>query len=541
MRNYKSERSTAAVNIQNIVFPVLFGAVVLGILTYYKFHYGIRLMESDSASDLVYANLLAKEGTFLSDNWYFSTEIRIFDNELLFALLFKLFPGLGWWEIETIGTALMNLFLGLSSVLLAYQLGMGKKSLWMFGFSLLPYGFSEFYYVLMHGCGYYVLANIEVFVMLSLYLAIVNRNSRKKTAWYIIFGIFLILSFLIGLQGVRLLESLYAPLLAGVVVLFLYRYTKDGGGLFWSYVKKQGRYVLTAAGGCCTACMGFAINKVWLSNYFIWENAKGFQWKEFSVKPIETIAAEVMSNLGYLPNAELFSGRGIFNCISILLCATIIVLLTGATKKKAVFQWNHLIICYFLAAFLIHTFIYIFLFEEYKPRYMLPFFMVLPHVLYQLIQRQKAGAGKRLTAVLTVCSVLVSGNIFFYGHARGNHQKIDTEKQQEMAEFLVENHYRYGFSTFWYGNSTIQLSDGELDIVSLGSLEHFGKYEWLSTKEEINYGWPEKTFLIVSDSQLAEYPEAAWNQEQKAVWHDGGICVFAYETVEELQSLFLNE
>ena len=35
------------------------------------------LLDSDMASDMIYANLLAKEGSFLSTSWYYSTELRI--------------------------------------------------------------------------------------------------------------------------------------------------------------------------------------------------------------------------------------------------------------------------------------------------------------------------------------------------------------------------------------------------------------------------------------------------------------------------------
>lgn len=70
---------------KNFIWPVLFGMGVLGILTWYKLNFGMCLLESDSASDIVYAHLLSEEGSLVSDNWYFGAAIRILDNELLFA------------------------------------------------------------------------------------------------------------------------------------------------------------------------------------------------------------------------------------------------------------------------------------------------------------------------------------------------------------------------------------------------------------------------------------------------------------------------
>lgn len=239
------------------IFPVLFGACVLISLTYYKLNFGIGLMESDSASDIYYAYLLSEEGSIISNNWFFSTEIRILDNELVFALLFRLFPGLGWWKIETIGTAIMNGLLGLSGVLLAHQLGWGHKSLWMFGFTLLPYGTSGFYYVVMHGCGYYVYAITQVFLILSLFFAIVNDGGKNKCWLWVKYILYLCCSWLAGIQGIRLLENLYVPLLLSSIVIFIYQTKHDtnGSGIhgIFQYMRGQRSLLMTSlVGFLCT-------------------------------------------------------------------------------------------------------------------------------------------------------------------------------------------------------------------------------------------------------------------------------------------------
>ena len=47
------------------------------------------LLDSDMASDMIYANLLAKEGSFFSPNWYYSSELRVFANHLSFTPCFS--------------------------------------------------------------------------------------------------------------------------------------------------------------------------------------------------------------------------------------------------------------------------------------------------------------------------------------------------------------------------------------------------------------------------------------------------------------------
>lgn len=298
------------------LLPVLFGGCILTALTYYKMRFGVKLMESDSASDILYAYLLSNEGKLVSDNWYFSTELRILDNELLFALLFKMFPELSWWTIETIGTAVMNVIMGLASVLVAYKLGFGYKSLWMFGFSLLPYGESEYYYVLMHGCGYYVFAIIEVFIILSLVLTGINCVSKFQSV--MVYICYLGLSLLIGMQGIRLLANLYAPLLLCSMILFLYDSFLNKNiysirkMLF--YVVRD-KLVLLSFGGMCMAMAGYTVNILVLARRYTWKQFNNLHWKAFSIDPVITFFNEIFTNLGYMQEGGYFYLENLQICV----------------------------------------------------------------------------------------------------------------------------------------------------------------------------------------------------------------------------------
>ncbi len=522
------------------LLPIIFGVCVLGFLTYYKFRFGIRLMESDSASDIFYAHLLATERNIISNNWYFSTELRFMDNELLFALLFRLFPKLSWWGIETLGTAIMNGCMGMASVILAYELKMGHKSLWMFGFSLLPYGINEYYYTLMHGCGYYVFCIIELFVALSLFLAIIN--CRVKHRFWSVGRVvcFLGISFLIGVQGIRLLANLYAPLLLSGVSVYLYGIWQDEKECKCQDMKQRKKIFVFASAGTCMALTGYVINKLVLSRIYTWTDNESLQWKYFSFEPVSTLINEILTNLGFMGGADLFSIGGFISLLGIAIFMICLFILVNGCKKGKIFQRDKFIVFFFVMALSIHLLIYIFLQKEYKARYMLPFFMLLPHVICLVLKDWRSNIRKIAVSILGICAVIVSINVAYYWHFRGNHQGIDIAKQKEMADFLVDNNYQYGFSTFWYCNSTIQLSNGKLEICPIFSTDVFDKFQWLCTKDEIDYAYSDKVFFIVSDPQLEAGNDKFWNQEEKIIWHDGGICVFVYSSVEELQNAVRN-
>lgn len=521
--------------------PILFGLCVLVLLTFYKINFGFSLMESDSASDIYYAHLLAEEGSVISNNYYFSTALRLFDNELLFALLFKLFPALGWWQIEIIGTVLMNGLMGLASVLLAYQLGLGRKSIWLFGLSLLPYSESELYYVLMHGCGYYGYAIFQVYLILAIYLGIVNYKKGSKALLYIEWGGYLGISLLAGMQGIRLLENLYIPLLLCGIGMFVYQFyikVSDYGlnNIRACFMSHKNAWV--ALVGTFMALIGYGVNRLLLRNIFVWSNIENLKWKEFSFTIIETFIKEVLYNFGYFSGLELFSKRGIVNLASIILCIVVVCILARDCKKKVINKQNF-IVYFFITAMLVYLFTYIFLMNQYRARYMLPFFMCLPHVVFVIAKEWKIINRKVIFLILGVCVILNSSNVMVTTFENGNGWEWEVSKQNEMTKFLTDNNYTYGFSTFQFGNSTIELSDGKLEICHLVSLQVFEKYEWLCSKDEIKNTWNEKTFLIVSDKQLQDYANMSWNSKEKIVWHDGGICVFSYESVNELQNAFI--
>ena len=49
-----------------------------------------QAIDSDSSAELILGNLLAKEGHFLfSENWYYSTGLRVFGIQAIFAILFR--------------------------------------------------------------------------------------------------------------------------------------------------------------------------------------------------------------------------------------------------------------------------------------------------------------------------------------------------------------------------------------------------------------------------------------------------------------------
>ena len=81
------------------------------------------LLDSDMSSDLVLSYVLRQEHALLTQNWYYSTELRVFHNHLVFAPLFLFMDN--WLQVRTVGTAILLLGMLASCWYFCRQAGIG--------------------------------------------------------------------------------------------------------------------------------------------------------------------------------------------------------------------------------------------------------------------------------------------------------------------------------------------------------------------------------------------------------------------------------
>ena len=85
----------------NKYLVVILSAQVL-LLMFLTWKFGIQRLDGDDSAEMILANLLAREGGILSRNWFYSTEIRVLNNQIVMSLLFRVFKN--WLVVRTLGT-----------------------------------------------------------------------------------------------------------------------------------------------------------------------------------------------------------------------------------------------------------------------------------------------------------------------------------------------------------------------------------------------------------------------------------------------------
>ena len=86
---------------------LLWAAVCFALLVVDWCCWASNRLDADMASEQLLANLLAQEGGVMSTNWYYSTELRVLNTQLVMAPLFRLFTS--WHTVRVVGSVVLIL------------------------------------------------------------------------------------------------------------------------------------------------------------------------------------------------------------------------------------------------------------------------------------------------------------------------------------------------------------------------------------------------------------------------------------------------
>ena len=104
----KSKSVTRGLSISDwLCLGLLLTVMVLSGIT--VFHTSQNVLDSDAAAEMVLSHHLASEGKLLSQDWFYSTELRVFHVQLIFVTLLKFIPD--WSLVRFIGTMFLQLLL----------------------------------------------------------------------------------------------------------------------------------------------------------------------------------------------------------------------------------------------------------------------------------------------------------------------------------------------------------------------------------------------------------------------------------------------
>lgn len=483
-------------------------------MLFYHIGPGRALVDGDMAGEMILADLLNQEGSFLlSDNWYYATEIHVFFMQIVFRPILLLFPD-NWHLVRVIGMVAIYTINTVGYLFLCKQMGAKDRGIWSAAALMWPVGMWRLFLGLYGG--QYLVYDFFTCYILGLIFYLSNKNlpgekgwknvARKERVKTLIASLaILFLSLAGGINGVRETMMLFMPVGLGVFSVFILHCYKKGVVSIKEVMVKcrqELKILCIVAAAVVFNVLGYAYNVlVLLNRYEFQSNTTMELYTSFSIGNVLASISEFFGLFGYGGSVKLFSIEGICCACGILIAIFLLLTTIRLFFLKQNMTLNQEIV---FAAFVCGLFACGLVFghmpEMSEPRFWLPF-MIFGFMIFQIegdvenfqIPHLRGLIGAFLAGLIMVASV---GTV--KTQIESPHQ--GKAKNLDIAIFLEENGYVQGYAEFWLANTITELSDGVVQARPLMYSETFEPMPW-SNRIDYVTSMPEGRVFYVADKK----------------------------------------
>ena len=490
---------------------------------FYVWLNGRNLLNSDVASELILAKELNHEGKIVTSNWFYSSELRVLNTQLIYKLAFRLFPN-DWNSARTLSEAMFLIVLVLCALYYAKAAEL-SKSIFLFAVVLITplscwYGWNVVYNL------YYIPHIAISLVAVSLQLRYWNTESKHRRILIAVCAV--LLAFTAGLGGIRQLMICYVPLLLAVL-WFLWQKKRD-----LAKRKELLRYLSVSSLVFIASSFGFLVNHLILRHRFHFENRASLFWDDISLSKLLNCLSELIGLYGWHKDIQVLSIYSAGNMLCLLLVAFIICGTVWCFRRDDLTDRERIALYYMAALFIVLLPVYSFT-ESYNASYWTVFtpFSFIPCWIW----------GKRQNSILrkTGWKVLIATTVLICSMSTMHSPYIDwvpdARRIQPVSQWLKQSGYTKGFSEFWDGNVITALTDGEVEMWVYNDLTKLEFYEWLQ-KTSHKDSYPEGEVFIICPAMRFENDESVSADSLSAiqshlVYGDEYYYVYLYSNAEE--------
>lgn len=523
--------------------PWLVLAGCFAALCYFEWRNVGDLLDSDMASDLIYARLLAQEGTFFSPNWYYSSELRVFANHLSFTPLFLLTQD--WRLVRGLGSMLTYALFVLSLYAPLSQVGLRRQYPLVAAAMLLPLSVMYFHYSMVGT--FYTHNYILSFLLLGLALGQCGASGRARAWRLILLGA---LSVAAGLCGLRFLLFSSLPLCASALYLWA-RAGRAAGPrarrLAWGSLLSLG-----------AMAAGAAVNLLVLSRLYTFQTFAEVTYTSFQPEAAGEFLRNLLSLLGFPENGSLFSPALAPAALSLLLLALIAWASWSALRAPAPgaaaaqsailaqpgeaaapspaetdAPGDRVLALFFLAAAVMHIGLLSLTSMPRNAYHFLPISVyALPLAACALKRLPWPGRWRAALAGVLACLLAATSAVNSLYFSR---RDITYEPRMALESLLAEG-YDCGYATFWRANVLTELSGGEVEMYCLegpyDGPEAFDTiFPWLQLKAHDDTPPAGKVFVLLSKYEgETSLPVFSRLDPSHAVYESPYLIALGYES-----------
>lgn len=516
--------------------------VLVFILSMFLFLYkNIYLMiDSDMSSELVLAKQLATEKKLVTTNWYYSTELRVLNTQLVFTPLFMIFDN--WNLVRILGTLILVIILLLSFL---YFIKSFKIKYGAYLAFLVVGSISLSYYSFVIVGAYYIPHIAISFLSLGLISRIMDKSLKKNVVRMMIL---FVISLLAGMGGLRQLLILYIPLCITALILLIFDQRENL--LLPKINTKTDSFKLSVLSFVTTlfAGIGYIINSKILTKFIKFHDFEKIHYTKFSFSKLESFINGIIESFGYKSNGLVFSKSGLL--LNLMAAILIIVVITSLIyiyrNRKKVDKKHIAITVFYLAAVLTMFAIVMFTDNKYYDRYLLPVTIFFVPVVGVFLSNLNIKFYKIFIVIFIVVFATMS-SWYYLLYTKKNNEKcreffskkdaiVSTKSENliEIKNLLIENNCYNGYSSYWSANVLTELSDGKIEA---WCFEKYGittdLLKWLQLTKHSKEAPTGKVFLILNEDEI-ENVEFAESDNLNSIYRDKNRVVYIFNSYDEL-------
>lgn len=533
-------------------------AAVFLLLMALNVFWGDHWIDSDMAAEMIFSRLLAQEGKWIAtENWYYSTEFRVLYTQLIMVPLFHLLED---WHVIRVLTNLFTYLLMLGAYFYCLKPLRIRRSTVIFSSVILLLPFSETFLTHMQLGNTYMWHVILILLAFGMFLRL-SQPWEGKTAGRIFTGIvYMALSLVCGLSGVRYMLALQVPLCiaAGVYIMKSGEFALLRRELSvrqpWEQIRRvlsgeRLAYLLWSVFGLLGACAGYLVNVAVLGRRFRFQTydvtnfIKVFQG--VLLERTQDTVGNLLQLFGYIEEKGFLSVRGLISMLAFGFLAGILFLtvrcarlLAGEREKDAPEQGcslrlahSRFVLWFFVTAFVLNTFVFLFTTSTIVARYYITVFLFALPLLCIYYERERLPLDRLLLTVL-LCGALGLTT------AKCVYSFVDKDKNADrrpVAAYLEEQGYTFGYASYWNGNIMTELTNGAVEIANIHEIDRMDMFTWSSPMRYYQEGYHDgKTFILLTAQEAAQYAQTAVIAAGEVVYDQQGYVVLHYDSVEEL-------
>ena len=502
---------------------------------WYQLVPGKWIVDSDLASEMILSDLLNKEGTIISHNWFYSTELKVVNLQWFYRLGLLIFPN-DWHLARTFGMAITLALFAAAMLFFVKCAGLGRAGLWMVGTLLWPFG--QHYLVYAIYGGYYLVYTFFYMLVLALVLRSLNADKKHCALQWLLACL---ITAVAGMNGVKQLMVFHAPLClaaAILLVLALHSCGKTNWKAALDACRKEVRLFAASLVTAVAAAAGYFVSNAVLSRMYDFKSYNFIVWnRDEDWFTLDRILMDFFHEFGYENGSGVFHFGGIAAAVGLLLGCWMFFCIVRLLLRLDKLERNDKLLVLLLVAMLAVCGVAYTYFHEY---YLYFWLMNMPVAIavmaveiktedfHILGARQLLGVG--LAACFTLCAVSTV-------RQEQEHPYLAHKGLSTAAEWLVDNGYTQGYSTFWNGNAMTELTSGKLEVWTLQSLDRDDVPNWLQPKSHLTTD-PEHPFLLIDtetdgpaeNAKLIQYGDCT------EVYNDGRYVIYDFADADALHA-----